>query len=361
MIIETLEKNENYLEDALEALLNLSNEQFTEAIETIYTRESYEDWHTYLEDKGLEFHHAGNDSIKVSLAKYLEYFANRTKDFPTDSPEYGRIQRLLSSRDIEKFAYRYRSATKNWALPNNWVVKGFRVLSDNNAFEKFINWEENKDYFEGIQQEYYMNILEALLGKVGDNGEFEQENELLQDFYIPNIEKCKERFLELYNILDMKNNYKFDSFKAQISEQDIIRTTSEPEWNISPKLHEEVYKGMPENLTLEEKAVYIYYRLCEILQYDEGFNYRTHKSQINYTSAFSKKHLESIEPNTKITCFDFARIYAKMINDMDDHIEGVIIRDSGGHFSCRICYCKVFSKNGSSKYIKSRRYRIRGK
>ena len=52
------------------------------------------------------------------------------------------------------------------------------------------------------------------------------------------------------------------------------------------------------------------------------------------TPQFSKEHLEAITPESRITCFDFSRIYKKIIDDLDEQITAVILTQgaNNGHF-----------------------------
>ncbi len=53
--------------------------------------------------------------------------------------------------------------------------------------------------------------------------------------------------------------------------------------------------------------------------------YRDKLSKVNYESTFSKEHLERLKPGDKITCYDFSRIYSKLINELDGDITAVMI------------------------------------
>ena len=90
---------------------------------------------------------------------------------------------------------------------------------------------------------------------------------------------------------------------------------------------------MPNNLSPEEKALYVYYKMCNIFLYDEGYMYRDKIQKVNYTDEFSKDHLEKIVPGDKITCYDFSRIYEKVIKNLPE-IDVVIISEgvNSGHF-----------------------------
>ena len=87
---------------------------------------------------------------------------------------------------------------------------------------------------------------------------------------------------------------------------------------------------MPENLSVEEKAIYIYCKLCKTLVYDQGYLYNDKLNEI-YKPDFSKQRVESVKPGSKVVCWDFSRIYAKFINDLNDKIAAVTVQ-VGGHW-----------------------------
>lgn len=103
---------------------------------------------------------------------------------------------------------------------------------------------------------------------------------------------------------------------------------------MNKELKDTIYKEMPENLSCEEKAMYIYAKMCKMFKYDEGFSYKNNCYRINYTSVFSEGHLKSITPTTKITCTDFCRLYVKAVNQLNDNIEANIIHEENDEHFC---------------------------
>lgn len=77
---------------------------------------------------------------------------------------------------------------------------------------------------------------------------------------------------------------------------------------------------MPKNLHPEYKAMFIYFRLCKTLRYDEGYMYSSRigsEDVEKYTPEFSRERIESIKPGDPVTCYDFARIYCKFIKELN--------------------------------------------
>lgn len=110
---------------------------------------------------------------------------------------------------------------------------------------------------------------------------------------------------------------------------------SELPWTIHPDLLKAVYEDSLVGYSLEEQALHFYGKLCQMFSYDEGYFYNDKfKAEMRYSSTFSKERLESIVPGFQITCWDFARIFSKLVNQLDGNIEAVMISRGidGGHF-----------------------------
>ena len=116
----------------------------------------------------------------------------------------------------------------------------------------------------------------------------------------------------------------------------IIKKNEEPNWSINEELYNAIFQKMPKNLSNEEKVMYIYCELCKELTYDEGYFFKEHMEEdAKYKPNFFKEHLESIKPGSKVTCYDFSRIMAKMINDLGEDTEALIFSqgENGNHYS----------------------------
>ena len=95
---------------------------------------------------------------------------------------------------------------------------------------------------------------------------------------------------------ELNPNYEF---RNPAFYETIIRKGDEPDFNISPELQAKVMGEMPEDLSVEEQAIYIYCKLCKELTYDEGYMYKNELDRERYNSTFSKEYLESIKPRFK--------------------------------------------------------------
>lgn len=291
---------------------------------------------TYQDDKFIGRSYFGVS--RTSVHDILYQFQHLLPKFEIGSRNWNRCVQLLETRDLEAFKSLYNDGRNKQILD-----KTFEILSDEEAFYKFLDFKNNEDYFsingEQVDISEYLKYLGSFFGAKNSTGRLNSRNTISMDFYIPELEKFKERYsqiLDTYN-LDRYTNptYEFKRFTsiAHITDR-IIKEDEEPEWVMNPELRETVYEGFPEDGSLEEQAMHIYCKLCGELEYDEGYFYRKRLSKDRYSPDFSKEHLESIAPHSKITCWDFSRIFRKLINELDGDIEAVVIGNGmdEGHY-----------------------------
>lgn len=345
--------------DGITAILNLSDEDFTKLIESLKPQrgKTLEDIRFYYTTDpaecpnndvqlGLETTHKDGKLIsrcyfggnRTSVHDILYQFESLLSKFEIGSRNWNRCLQLLETRDLESFKSIHDKGTNKEILD-----KVFEILSDEETFKKFLDYKNNQEHFSingsNVEIGEYLKYLGAFFGPKNKIGNFNPRNTISMDFYIPELDEFKQRYsqiLETYN-LDRYTNpmYEFKHFTslAHITDK-IIREDEEPEWIISPMLRKAVYEGFPEDGSLEEQAMHIYCKLCGELEYDEGYFYKNRLPKGRYAPDFSKEHLENIVPHSKITCWDFSRLFMKLINELDGDIEAVIIATGAdeGHY-----------------------------
>lgn len=82
----------------------------------------------------------------------------------------------------------------------------------------------------------------------------------------------------------------------------------EGEWTLNPEISKYIFENMPCDLSATETGLYIYYKMCEAFSYDVNYLYR------KMDRSFRKERLEKIKLDSPIVCWDFARIYSKLID-----------------------------------------------
>ena len=359
MNIVTEKEKEGRLLDGLKTLLSLNEDDFNLVIEQLqpnsksldvlkfyYTTDGYEGPIDSIVQTGLEREEDQNGQYiargyfgkqQFSMNQILKTLESQLSDFEPNSSQYIRIKKLLNSRGLEAF----KSIHLNEDRSNAFILdKIFEILSDQEQFEKFLDYENNINYFSAdennIPMEEYLKYMGSFFENKDKEGNLTDKNTISTNFYIPNLDECKERYSNLLDIINMEkyaNRYYDFNVRKKLTDK-VLRREDEPEWTVNPKLYEAIYSKMPQNLSLEEQAMYIYCSLCKEFSYDEGYMYRDKLGKLNYSSTFSKEYLEELVPGDKITCYDFARIFSKLVNEINGDIEAVIISEAAnqGHF-----------------------------
>lgn len=103
----------------------------------------------------------------------------------------------------------------------------------------------------------------------------------------------------------------------------IYRKGDVPKFKISEKLRKAVFEGIPKEISCEEQAIFVYYRLCELLEYDENYFYQKNLG-FSYSQEFGESVVSKIEPGSKVICGDFSIIYYQFLSEIEG-VEPVII------------------------------------
>ena len=271
-----------------------------------------------------------------SMHQIIEKCQSLLGKYLPNSIEYSRIIQLINTRNLDGFKSLYLNKDNS---NSTLIDKIFEILSDDNMLSKFLDYDNNTQTFaingKEIPISEYLKYLGQFFGNKDENGNLSNTNPISKDFYIPNLEELKSRYSQIFDEINIDKyvNPAYTFLRAPNILDTIIRDGEEPDWTISPEIYKEIFEDMPQNLSLEEQAMYIYCKMCTIFSYDEGYLYRDKLNKINYESTFSKEHLESLVPGSKITCYDFSRIYTKLINELDGDITAVLILEGAneGH------------------------------
>lgn len=351
------------LQDGIHTILNFNEEDFNKLISmlTIENGKRIEEfiYLFYSTDKHKNTNidaqlgvNAKNErgyvgAIPYPVIDFISELETYIQSLDKSSKEYIRCQKIIETRSFETFK---RIFSGQNGEKSGVVNKLFEVLTNPNELEKFMDFENNVEHFaiNGEQQDIseYLKIFGNIF-RYKDDSEGEEYTFfpgmalITTIFNIPEtlIETIKKNATKLYDQYHREYARYIDKryeFKALDREEDykVFRKNDEPDWNVNKDLREAVYKDMPQDLSLEEKALYIYTKLCKELEFDEEYLYRNKGISSQFKSDFSKEKLESIKPGSKITCFDFSRIFSKLVNEIDGDIEAVIISqgENRGHF-----------------------------
>lgn len=352
MNIVTEKETNGRLPDGINTLLTLSEEDFQKVIDLLQIDKIKfpDDIRFFYSTDPCE---APNNAITLglenlynsryyfgavpSMPQIFEALSLRAVSDDGKSKESSRSKAILETRNVEALKKLYLNDNED----NKEIIdRLFEILENPDILRKFLDYDNNSEYFSvgekgAIIQDYFRE-LGNIFGNIGENGDLKGRKKITNSFYISNLDSIIQSVKDIYQKFntDRYVNPRYEFKRVGITEE-VIRTGDEPEWNINPALYDAIYKDMPENLSLEEKAFYIYTKLCLVLEYNEEYLYRDKGISSSFEDDFSKGHLEEIVPGSKITCYDFSRIFAKMINEIDGDIEAVIISEGAnrGHFS----------------------------
>ena len=361
-------KDQNILIDGINTLLDLDPKSFNEVLDKLYRDKNSEIFFSYVTDScdnpsapiqlGLEKMLDGNghyiareytneDYFSISeIFKTLDDMSDTFKDNPEKT---ARAKALLETRDLKSFKdYMSSSFPKGMALTNNV----FKILSDNKLCEEFLEYDKNYAKFsvngEAVPFSDYLSYMNRLFSQDKKYGVLANNTEISENFYIPNLEEYKQRCATIFDSINVERilNPEY-SFSYLYDKDNVVRNviplSEEPSWDINKELKDYVFSDMPKDLSLEEQAMFIYCKLCKELSYNDNYFYRKFDITNKPKPYFSKNVLENIKPGSKVSCWDFARVLSKFIDDLDGDIHSVMISEGidAGHFSAGFYTDKV--------------------
>lgn len=226
-----------------------------------------------------------------------------------------KIQKILSTRGQQVFL--------------SYISK--KLNMDEQAVDNKMELLTNEEKYEGLLNELskVKNIqnpedIQAIISFINESKGF-----LLDDVVSERID-------------NITSNFNFDRFTMphytfrEAGKNIVMRQEEEPEFEINNELRSAIFSDMPEDIsTVEDKAFYIYAKLCKLLEYDSEYAYWDRIHEGEYPSEFSAKKLKGIIPGSKVICQDFCRIYTKLLNELGDGIDAVILKRTekkGGHW-----------------------------
>lgn len=306
--------------DSIEQILNADKKEFDEILETLRDPKGILD---VLYQEEIDNPDMTREMFEVA------FFLRELSKIETNqisSQQKKRIHKLQQFRTEKALKKLIREEHK---LSKKEVEEIFGVLEGRESFSGFINRKK----IESKQKIKSKNIFYFL--KLGKNkglpeGEKSREGHYYDimnrvcngDYSIQFFSNEQQGYINNFRLI--KN--RLDAEEQMKSYPIVIGREDEPDWKINDELKEYVYRDMPEGLTSEEKAIWIYMKLCKTLNYDDSRHFGNMSNKINISL------LESIRPNSKLICFDFARVYAKLVNSIpDSDIEAKIVGREG-HF-----------------------------
>lgn len=325
------------LQDSVDALMALNANDFKRVVQQFanggsngagvqffYTTDSCERPSTpiklgLIESKDESRYYFTRDRIKSG--ELITALGDLVAQQNVDEYRVARATALLDVCGLESFQKHYANLNERSMRS---VVTAFSVLQNERAMYEFLKTSDNMNDIIIDDQVYnkreVFEVLGDIFGCPADDGEFKRPKGKMNGYYVPQLDKMIENYSKLYNSgynLDRYANDEY-TFKSTITKKGFYGHIGSRDFDINPQLRREVYEDMPSNLTIEEKAIYIYAKLCSVLEYDQGVIEIEGKPILkSEKSRFDKSALESITPNSKIICYDFARICARFLSELD--------------------------------------------
>ena len=305
-------------QDSIDYIFNMSKKNFNNLLKTLNNID--EDLTFLYEyesiDTTIEFFSISG--LFSELSQIPQNTLNKT--------QINKINQLLTCRNEKALK---KQISKKYGFKKQVVKEMFEVLSGVLPFSEFIEKrtiESNKVSL----RDHLTSLLSFGKPKLLPSG-----GTFIRDYYYDILEKISmgEYTLNFFITENQGHTKNFSLIRNRISAENyinnsevVIETAEEPDWQINDELKNYVYADMPNGISSEEMAVWVYLKLCKTLQYDS-------RKYFKKTNAIDTNLLESIKPNSKIICFDFARIFSKFVNStLPKDIESKVVGHTA-HFS----------------------------
>ncbi|MCX4364765.1 MAG: hypothetical protein OSJ70_03230 [Bacilli bacterium] len=184
----------------------------------------------------------------------------------------------------------------------------YDILNRNDEeYKKFL--EEDKDMtfiVNGEEKTYPKRVVTYMLIN------FIEQQRILEKYLLPEI--ALKRYIELhsYTQIDYESINKYektnDDYDNGISISEMI--------NLDENLENAVLEGMNPTYSLLEKAIYIYYKLCELLSYDQEY-YAANQKGNEAERHCDINRINSINlENNEVVCYEFIAIYSYFLRKL---------------------------------------------
>lgn len=178
------------------------------------------------------------------------------------------------------------------------------TISFLDIIEFLMEYDSINDY-----DEYYKEIkLEYFAYGVID---FLKKNKIIDNYLLPDAITNKYQELELGDKIDIEALNQFTETTTSII-NDVV---------IDQELKSEILVNMPDDLSLLEKAIYIYIKMCKLLRYDGEFYAVNQKGEVTKKHE-DINHIKNVTlENNEIVCYEFNAIYAKLLSELNINFE----------------------------------------
>lgn len=258
-----------------------------------------------------------NGDIGTTITIPLLKLVNAMNIIPSfnSNDRFEHLQSLVSTKTmINKFGeeeYIVDIEGKKCVLKEKYL---FALVLDEALYSKILMNSENSNFINNLTTKEVVYMFIKLF----------KEKEFLNRYMFSNVVKSRIKMLLHYQIVDVQ------ALNTLLTTEDPIQNKI----NINPELRDAVFRNMPVNMTLVEKSMYIYMKLCTLLTYDPEYFIMDQRGEI------AKKHddinyLSTITPtNNKAVCFEFNAIFGKLLSELGINYStctSIIDGYGGGH------------------------------
>lgn len=267
--LQNKEMQKFYFDAANKHLLSTPGFCFDEDVFIIYPREIY---HALLQLDALK---------KIDIST------------PQNHAVYQKIKKLCSLEHFVKKIPELNNmlADKKYDLSDPTIAKFF---DKNFNFDKFAKEQNNS--FEFRKSLYTISAL---------------AEELALEYFFEIPQKIQDR-------LEKLDEYEYGDFanvdfvlNDKLSQMDIFNQPV-----VNPKLKHYVLKDMPSNLDRLGQALYVYYKLCHTLQYDDNYYNEGYVFEPQTPHRNVKETINITPQNNNVICTEFTAIYAVLLRDL---------------------------------------------
>lgn len=247
------------------------------------------------ENAYLDFlNHLGNftdiDDLEYvgAINDYMRYAINKDNNLRSEDFERVNYINLIYGKDIQYDFEEYLNHTEQMITFSALL----NILNNEEILNKFLKFNDNKDYFENISLDAYLMELEQLRAYCYNNkiSLTDQENRSLH-------------IIEERYAIELKR----------------IKGESWYEVQESPdkRLMEEVVKGVDMNQDPLTIAYWLYVRLCNLLTYDVSYAVLQEVSPEAKESDIYNKSIKEIGiENNQVICKSWAELYCSILSNM---------------------------------------------
>lgn len=223
---------------------------------------------------------------KLNIIKAIEYLVY-TKKITLNAAQDKKFDELKNVISYENFLQKCNGVVKNITIDgNHYLIRVSDILrfltSNEKEYEKMCNSNEFC-FISGVPREYFIYAV----------CDFIKKQEIFDKYFVPSV------IVERYNELKSSSNVDIEAVNKylKVSDDRFEKIT------LANKLTREVFNTIPRRSVIEQ-ALYVYIKLCRVLDYDEEYKYP--KRNIEYIETVTKT-------NNKVIKDEFNLIYSRFL------------------------------------------------